>query len=204
MRILTAAQMRQAEAEAVAKGTSYEQLMENAGAAAAAAIESIAQGAKMAKSLLLLCGKGNNAGDAFVVARLLAAKGWAVQVVLLLGDGFSPLARLNYDRMPTQVKRMTLEQADFAAAVLVDGVFGTGFRGALPAVVAAAMRKANEAETVRVALDLPTGLDCDTGEADADTFQAEHTITFGALKPGLVVPGGAPFCGQVQVADIGL
>ena len=92
MRILTAAQMKAAEDAAVAGGSSYAALMENAGRAATETLQTLADERGLPHSALLLCGKGNNAGDAFVMARRLARAGWQVQLVRLLDGKLSPLA----------------------------------------------------------------------------------------------------------------
>lgn len=203
MRILTAEEMRRAEQAAVDAGTSFEQLMENAGAAAAKEILALEKGLPQ-RSIFLLCGKGNNAGDAFVVGRLLAAAGWQVDYLPLFPGGYSSLAALNLSRLPTGVRQQSAESADYSAAVLVDGVFGTGFRGQLPEAARRVFRRANAANGMRVALDLPSGLNCDTGEASEDTFRADLTLTFGAYKPGLLVEPGKGLCGQQRCLEIGL
>ena len=130
MRILTAAEIKQAEENAVLAGTTYQELMERAGAQSAAEIVKLAELQNLQHTAILLCGKGNNAGDAFVVARHLAAANWQVQVVMLLGEEkLSTLARHNWLRLPPEVKQVAEEQADYTAAFSVDGVFGTGFSG---------------------------------------------------------------------------
>ena len=96
--ILDASGMKRAEAAAVKAGVSLGQLMENAGTGAAGMIMDLADKSNCEKTALLLCGKGNNAGDAFVVARLLTESGWLCQVLPLIGDEFSSLAQLNWQR----------------------------------------------------------------------------------------------------------
>ena len=202
MQILNRHQMKEAEAAAVKAGSSYKILMENAGRAAAAGIENLYTG--LSPSLLLLCGKGNNAGDGFVIGRLLAQKGWQVELVLLCGTELSPLAEENRIALPSSVKIKTIHTANFATKVLVDCVFGTGFRGDLPPQVQEAFQKCNAAKGLKVAIDLPSGLDCDTGHLSPGTFLAEHTFTFGAYKPGLLTPNGQKAGGKVQCLDIGI
>lgn len=204
MHILTAAEMKAAEAAAVAAGTSYAQLMENAGTAAAEAITHIAAQKQLPLTALLLCGKGNNAGDAFVIGRILAKRGWQVQWVPLCGNNFSPLAQKNLQALPSNVQKVSLENVNLGAALLIDGIFGTGFSGNLPPNVRTACRLVNKAGGTRIALDIPTGLHCDTGQADIDTFLAHFTLTFGALKPALLIPDAKTYYGEVHVLDIGL
>ena len=205
MRILTAKQMREAEAAADAAGVSYEQLMENAGTAAAKAIFDHVGG--KAHSVLILCGKGNNGGDGLVIARLLAEKGWDISLAFLCGNALSPLSQLNKERLPANVRGLSPDDVPSAlsdARIVVDGIFGTGFRGALTPSLQELFTAANRADVLRVALDIPSGMNCDTGETSENTFLADLTLTFGAYKPALVLKEAAPFCGEVVCLDIGL
>lgn len=205
MRICTAAQMREAEAAAAAAGTSYETLMENAGQKAAGGIRHLA--ASEPSKILILCGKGNNGGDGLVIARALSKAGWAVQAAFLCGDELSPLSQLNRERLPEVVELLTPDQLPAAignAAYIVDGVFGIGFHGELPEAVQAVFRLANLSKAIRIALDLPSGMNCDTGETSANTFRADYTYTFGACKPALLMKETEPLRGQVQCLEIGL
>ena len=204
-RVLTAAEMKAAEAAAVERGTSYLQLMENAGAGAARLMVELAEERQMPHSALFICGRGNNAGDAFVAARLLAERGWKTELLLLYQQGFSALAAQNLACMPDTVRRTSsVEDAGFDAAFIVDGVYGTGFHGELPPAVRDALEKANTAPGLRLALDVPSGLDCDTGHPAAGAFRAGVTVTFGAHKPALVMRHTFPHTGEVRCVDIGL
>lgn len=203
MRVLTAAQTKEAEQKAVDRGTSFEQLMENAGRASAQGLQQLALAHQKEPRILLLCGNGNNAGDAFVIARLLAQEGWQVEYVPLLGPPYSPLAQLNLQRMGPEISEQTLQSADFSSSFVVDGVFGTGFHGELPLLVQQAFAKAR-CQAITVALDLPSGLVCDSGAIAPGTFEARYTFTFGAQKPGLLLPGNEICTGTVQVLDIGI
>lgn len=205
MRILTAAEMRQAEARAVKNGTSYEQLMENAGIQAA---QQLVRAHAGTPRVLLLCGKGNNGGDALVMARLLAPEGWNIAISFLCGEQLSELAALNRSRLPERVRILPPDAALYdeiaQADLIVDAVFGIGFHGRLPETVRSFFRKANTADAQRIALDIPSGLNCDTGEQSPDTFCAGQTFTFGAYKPALLLERCKPFCGKVTCMDIGL
>lgn len=204
MRILNTAEMRLAEAAANERGVSYEQLMENAGQKAAQYIISHFSPCR----IVFLCGKGNNAGDGLVMARLLTAKGFDCTVSFLCGESLSPLATLNRERLPKQVKQTVSQQqaidACKSAELLVDGVFGIGFHGALSAEVTAVFETANRLNAHRIALDLPSGLNADTGEFCANAFEAHTTFTFGAYKPALTMEGCQNLCGKVVCFDIGL
>ncbi len=202
--VFTRAEMNDAEAKAHAAGRTYETLMENAGCAAADMLEELAY---PLCSLLLLCGSGNNAGDAFVLARKLAPKGISI-FFLPLGElcekQYSPLAALNLARLPESVQRVSIETAPWQADVIVDAVYGTGFHGALPAPVCKAFRRAATSSALRVALDIPSGLDCDSGAFAKDCFCATHTLCFGAYKPSLLQEHNFNITGQVHCLDIGL
>ncbi len=209
MMILQAASMRWAEAEAVKAGASYAGLMEEAGQSAARMLRDV----RPEGPVLILCGRGNNAGDGFVAARALAQGGRRVQVVCLLGREFSPLAGENRARLAG----LPVEEYDAAAldgaacerlcreaAVIVDGCFGTGFHGELTGEPRRWMAAANRSGAFRAALDLPSGMNCDNGYCSADTFRAELTISFAAAKPAHLLKRSAPLCGEVRVADIGI
>jgi len=207
IKIVTAARMREIEDRAEALGTSKGQLMRNAGAAAARVIaEAIAQGGAGAQArVLVLCGPGNNGGDGLVVAQRLAERGIAVAVYTLgRRDAIPP--RLLVIRHEDDADLVTLRRLIDGSTVVVDGVLGTGrarpiegeFAAVLDAVRAAAARRAI------VALDLPSGVDADTGSADPHTVPATITITFGLLKRGLLLREGAELAGTVVTADIGI
>ena len=207
MKIYTAAEMREHEQMAVDKGTTFEQLMENAGQAAAA---DLLRRFPKAGSALIVCGKGNNGGDGLVIARALSEQDWQVDVVFVLGEKLSPLAQLNRERLnhsdgvsfirPDELEGRLKTGYD----VIIEGIFGTGFGGRLPAGIAAICRLLNQSDGLKVALDIPTGLNCDTGEADADTFRADLTYTFAAYKPAHLGGNGKTYCGEIVCLDIGI
>ena len=133
-KIYTAAQMREREQAAVDAGTSFLQLMENAGQAAAA---DLLRRFPIPGRALLVCGKGNNGGDALVIARVLQQHGWQADIVLLLGTILSDLAETNRQRLqglegirflPVEALPAALEQG---YGLIIDGIFGTGFSGSL-------------------------------------------------------------------------
>ena len=206
-KIYTAAQMREREQAAVAAGTSFLQLMENAGQAAAA---DLLRRLPEPGRALLVCGKGNNGGDALVIARVLQQHGWQADIVLLLGTVLSDLAEANRQRLrgldgirflPAEALPAALEQG---YGLIIDGIFGTGFSGSLPPEAAECCRLLNRAAGCKVALDIPTGLNGDTGEAAADTFRANLTYAFAALKPAHANPAARQWCGEIVCLDIGI
>lgn len=207
VKIYTAAQMRQREQAAVDAGTTFLQLMENAGQAAAA---NLLRRHPQAERALIVCGKGNNGGDGLVMARVLQQHGWQVDVVLLLGGQLSELSETNRQRLLGLNGIRFLPPQSLADAlqtgypVLIDGIFGTGFNGSLPPEVAASCRLLNRAAGCKVALDIPTGLNGDTGKADGDAFRADLTYAFAAYKPAHFSPAGRMLCGETVCLDIGI
>jgi hydroxyethylthiazole kinase-like uncharacterized protein yjeF len=149
----------------------------------------------------LLVGAGNNGGDALYAGAALARRGAEVRALLLVPDRAHPgglvAARRAgvrvVDADPTQVADVDL---------VVDGITGIGGRGGLRDGAAALAAAAREALTV--AVDVPSGLDADTGAADGPAVHADVTVTFGALKAGLLVGAGPTHCGEVRLVDIGL
>ena len=214
MKIYTAAEMREHEQMAVDKGMTFEQLMENAGQAAAA---DLLRRFPKAGRALIVCGKGNNGGDGLVIARVLSERDWQVDVVFVLGDKLSPLAQLNRERLnhsdgvsfirPDELEGRTigrLRTLKTGYDLVIEGIFGTGFSGALPETAAAVCRLLNQADGFKIALDIPTGLNCDTGEADEDTFRADLTYAFAAYKPAHMTDAGKAYCGEIVCLDIGI
>ena len=194
MFVLTAAEMRAADRATVLAGTPVETLMERAGAGAAEAIER-RFGSLRGYRVHAVCGPGNNGGDGLVVARRLAARGAHVEVRLFdRADSVAGVVRV--DRPPAR-------PADF----VIDAVLGTGARGPVPPAWADALRDATQEPWTRViALDLPTGLDADTGRALEGGFvqRADLTVAFAHLKPAHVLYPGRALCGTIDVVDIGV
>ena len=206
--MLTAGQMRSLEADAIAAGrVSGLTLMDRAGAGVVDAI--LDQWPDLADApgrAVVLCGPGNNGGDGYVVARLLAARGWEVGV-FALGDParLPPDARANHDRWAATGAVDPLAQAPAAlpgADLVVDALFGIGLaRGLDPAVCA--VLAAVPSGACRVAVDLPSGRDTDSGAVlGACAFVADLAVTFHAPKPvhGVLAAEGV----AVAVVDIGL
>ncbi|NKX44835.1 NAD(P)H-hydrate dehydratase [Roseicyclus persicicus] len=213
--LLTAAQMRAAERAAIDGGSvTGLQLMERAGAGVVAAAlaerPALAEGAHRA---LVLCGPGNNGGDGFVIARLLAARGWTVDVHLMGDpDRLPPDARANHDAWARTGPVQPMAAARDAAPpdLVVDAVFGTGIGRPLPTgleQVLDAVRGARDSDPGRsltVAVDVPSGLCADSGRPLGRPLPADLTVTFHRAKPGHVLDRGPALCGRLVIADIGL
>ncbi|MCB9866499.1 MAG: NAD(P)H-hydrate epimerase [Phycisphaerales bacterium] len=188
-------------------------LMENAGRNAAQWIDAHCAGT--GRRARICCGTGNNGGDGFVIARHLHNAGWRVDLHIV-GDvrKMSPDAETNHIiaraiGIPREVVG-DVESAVRAArridanTVVIDALLGTGFSGAVREPMAALIAALNAQQAARViAIDVPSGLDCDTGEVGNVAVRADATITFVAPKPGFVRGAGPRCAGEVVVTDIG-
>lgn len=207
MELVSAARMKELERAADAAGLSYRQMMENAGYQA---FEEIERRCPQLKTAAVFAGKGNNGGDGFVVARLLAADGVQVRVVLCEGASVTGDAIYEYERLEDveiwPLDELEAEQEDELAAcdVIVDALYGTGFHGALRPNGLRAAALINHAAGLVCALDLPSGVNADTGETAQGAVQAGVTITFHARKQGQNTPAAAAHCGEIVIADIGI
>ena len=187
--VLTPAEMAEADRRTIAAGTPVEVLMERAGRAVAWTVRRRC-GGTYGKRVVIVCGKGNNGGDGLVAARVL--RDWGVRVDLFeLKDGVDHAACVR-----------ALARADVA----VDAMYGTGFRGALQGDAEWVTWELRGGGVPVVAIDIPSGIDGLTGDFDAagGAVQADHTVTFAALKPGLLFSPGSDCAGDVVVADIGI
>ncbi|MDH3260316.1 MAG: NAD(P)H-hydrate dehydratase [Acidimicrobiia bacterium] len=174
-----------------------ETLMERAGLAVALA--AVAMGASYGSRVVVLAGPGNNGGDGYVAAQYLMQRGVAVVVHALAPPKSPAAARAHRSAVEAGVRVRDLEDP-VGADLVIDALFGAGFRGDLPGAVAA--WTATEAPVL--AVDIPSGLDAATGEAPGPAFSADCTVTFHARKVGHLVGRGPDLCGRIQVADIGL
>ena len=195
--ILTAEQMRAAEQQAIDGGTSIEQLMERAGGALAEAAYRFAG----PRPALILCGPGNNGGDGYVAARHLADRGVAVRVAAL-GDPASDAARSARSQWPGPVEPLGPDTEP--APLLIDALFGTGLKRGLETTASEQLSRLCAGSRTRVACDLPSGIDSDSGAELSPVPDFELTATFGALKPAHRLMPAMPRCGRVVLADIGI
>jgi ADP-dependent NAD(P)H-hydrate dehydratase / NAD(P)H-hydrate epimerase len=193
-------------------------LMENAGRGAAEVIEAelLSQTDRArSRDVVIVCGAGNNGGDGFVVARRLRNAGFSVLVFLaasalkLKGD-----ARANHDawvglgggvsELSGPTARIEFERALGSAGLLVDALFGTGLDREVKDEMRALIEMINAAPCPKVALDVPSGLDANTGAVLGACIRADLTVTFAHYKLGLLTTSGAEHAGRLRVADIGL
>ena len=172
--------------------------------------------------VVICCGPGNNGGDGFVIARHLDLRGFDVEVFAWgwqkaqIADGGYPLGGPPGD---AATNLNVLQAAKFAiefvppadglgerfsgASWIIDALLGTGSRGEPRPPLDAVIGAINASGVPTLAVDLPSGLDCDTGQAAQHTIRAAHTCTFVAAKPGFFAPGANNYTGEVHVCDIG-
>jgi hydroxyethylthiazole kinase-like uncharacterized protein yjeF len=218
VRLLTAGEMRAWERSAIDAGTATGiDLMERAGKGAVA--EVLAYWPDLARAPArahILCGPGNNGGDGFVVARLLLEMGWAVEAYLL-GESelLPPDARANHDRWAAKGSVLSigdaaprLREESGSRVLVVDAIFGTGLTRDVPQSVSAALTAAADAGLPRVALDVPSMLQSDSGRSlppwRGDAAPAQLTVAFGAPKRGHYLGDGPRLCGRLVVVGLDL
>ena len=189
-------------------------LMENAGLRCADRIAGLL-GAGRGDGAWIVCGKGNNAGDGFVIARQLLQKGLPCHLSLLCeasefpsgGDAGLNLAAarawdasMSFDaeRSPSEV----LTTLPFSSPIIVDAILGTGVRGEVREPFARWIRGLEALERPRFAVDLPSGLDADSGEILGCALRADWTASFVAAKPGFFRGSGPDYVGELEVVDI--
>jgi NAD(P)H-hydrate epimerase len=198
--LLTVDEMYRADAAAIRGGVAGETLMENAGRAIAAEIRN--RWAR--RPVVVLCGPGNNGGDGFVTARLLADDGWPV-IVALMGsrDALKGDAALNAGRWTGPTRRLEPAVLDDAALV-VDALFGAGLSRAPQGAARAAIEAVNARGLTCVGVDVPSGIQGDTGAVLGCAPRCRLTVTFFRRKPGHLLLPGRQYAGETVVADIGI
>ena len=194
--ILTAAETRAAEEVVFATGVTVEQAMERAGAAVAEACWRYAG----RTPALVICGPGNNGGDGYVIARLLAERGVAVRVAAS-GDPRTDAARAMRGRWDGPVEAL----ADAApAGVLIDALFGTGLARPLDAAIAGPLDRLAKAASRRIAVDLPSGIGTDDGALLGPAIAYDLTVALAVLKPAHLLQPAAALMGRLVIGDIGI
>ena len=182
-------------------------LMENAGITCIGEIQKTynnLEGLKVA----IFCGKGNNGGDGFVIARHLHNKKCDVTVYLTCGKDFSEDARINFDIIKSMGLNVieliqpphNLNQYD----LIIDAIFGTGIKGEITGLNYDVINEINAAQVYTLSVDIPSGIDSDSGEICSVCVKANKTVTFAAYKAGLLMYPGADYAGDITVADISI
>jgi NAD(P)H-hydrate epimerase len=198
--LLTAAEMARADAAAIAAGTPGIDLMERAGAVVAAA--ALARWPR--RPVMALCGPGNNGGDGFVAARLLRAAGWPVRVALLgraealKGDAALAAQRWDGPAEPLAVPSLAGDP------LVIDALFGAGLARPLEATARAVVEEIGRRGLACIAVDLPSGVNGDTGAVQGAAPPCAATVTFFRPKPGHLLLPGRSLAGEIVLADIGI
>lgn len=211
LRAFSSAEIRRLDQDAVAElGIPSLLLMENAARGVCDRI----QQAGVWRSILILAGPGNNGGDGLAVARLLAARGIAATVYLLRnGKVLSEDAARNFhflNKCGIEVNEPSIENMVQCIAgmtdqdLIVDAMLGTGTQGQLRSPFAEVADAINTSDAMVLAVDIPTGFDCDTGVVIGPCVRADWTVTFVALKTGLQLDSVSPYTGVIWVSDIGI
>jgi NAD(P)H-hydrate epimerase len=198
--LYTITQMAAADAATIERGTAGIELMERAGRAVADAVR-----ARYApRSVVILCGPGNNGGDGFVAARHLTAAGWPVRLALLgARDRLRGDAALAAAAWPGPVETLEPGVLD-GAGLAIDALFGAGLARPIDGVARAALERLAALDLPVVAVDVPSGVDGDSGEVKGAACPATVTVTFHRAKPGHVLLPGRRLAGELVIADIGI
>ncbi|WP_425619311.1 NAD(P)H-hydrate epimerase [Anatilimnocola sp. NA78] len=209
---LTRTQVREIDARAMAEyGISGLVLMENAARGCTNALLTVG----CRGPVVVCCGKGNNGGDGFAIARQLNEAGIVVRVLLLAraaelkGDALANYqialnCQLPIEEIGSNVTADEIDACFEGAEWIVDALLGTGTTGDPKGPYATAIKRMNAATAKRLAVDLPSGLDCDTGKLGQPTVDADLTCTFVAAKQGFAQPAAQAHLGEVRVIPIGV
>lgn len=215
MKVATVAEIKKIEEQAITEyGIPSVVLMENAGSEAVREMNLI-MGNLENKKISIFAGKGNNGGDGYVIARHLHNQGAKVRVFLFASQGtIVGDALINLEiiiNMGIDVIEV-LQDSDWDKVkitmnftdCLVDALVGTGFTGELSGTMAQVVESINKTNKTVIAIDIPSGVNGDTGQVTGSAVRADHTITFSLPKQGLLLYPGASYAGDVSVADIGI
>ena len=204
MKICTVGEMRKADKDAAEKfGIPSIVLMENAARSCVSEIIGF-------DSFTILCGKGNNAGDGFAIARHLINAGKNVKIYLVLGDSFSGDAKINFDILKNmsvsflKPDKEALKTDIMLSDCVVDAIFGTGIRGGIDKVILDIFDIVNEFAKYVLSVDIPSGVDATSGKIFENAIKADKTVTFAAYKRGLLLFPAADFAGEIKVSDISI
>ncbi len=219
MKTVSTARMREIEARMAAEyGVTTEMLMDRAGYGVAHEVRTLADRAGFTDPLIqIFAGRGNNGGDAFVAARYLAEEDFSVEVLLagserdLEGDALRAFhqikeGKVKFTEVPTRGDWDRLQHEWPGGDILVDGLLGTGLSGPARGPIAGAIRyiNANAKRGFVVSIDVPSGMNADTGIAPGDVVWADLTVAIGLPKVGYLSPRALEYVGTVTVADIGI
>ncbi len=207
--VLTSEQMRIVEAKSVEMGMSWLRLMENAGSAAARLIR---DNYKLdSKKVVIVCGKGNNGGDGYVIARKLIENKALVRVISVGAPSTPSAAEMASKAFNLGIRPINFEsypelciQYITDADIVVDAIFGTGFKGEPEGHYRDVIIAVNNSKAQKIAVDIPSGMYSDNGSTDGLFVYADMTVTFATYKPCHLLYPSADYCGKVIVTSIGM
>lgn len=206
MKVVTSNQMSNIEALAYKHGSSEYDFMEEAGSGVALIAHDYVETHNLDRIVFLLCGKGNNAGDAYVAGTHLLHleyEVFAIQPVPI--EECSPLCRQHYTRFLDEGGRLAEGLPTVpTSGIIIDGIFGTGFHGIAKEPFASLIRSANQSQLPIIAVDIPSGLNGDTGQAEGDAIVATETAFLGLPKTGFFLLQGWNHTGKLRYVDFGL
>lgn len=214
MKVVTSQQMREIDRKAIEENKiSGLALMENAGLRIFQSLKDIYSDLRL-KKIIILAGSGNNGGDGFVVARHLYDYGVKVKVFLLApfhkikdeaGENLNIIDKMGVELIEVEtVKLEEIQKAIQNSDLIIDAILGTGLQGKVTGLKAKMIDLINIANKEVVAIDVPSGLNADSGKIEGPCIKATHTITLALPKIGLLLFPGASFAGKVKVEDIGI
>lgn len=210
MKVLTSEKIRNAEEISVKHGLSWLRLMENAGAAASKVIKNTFDVTEL--KITVICGKGNNGGDGYVVARKMKESGGIVKVIQIGGNPATPSSAEMASRVANSgIAIINFESDNHLSSdiimnsdIIVDAIFGTGFIGAPDEPYISIINEINMSDAKVVSLDVPSGVSCDDGKINGACVNADLTVTFISLKPCHVLSPAAELCGNIVCVPIGM
>ncbi|MBS4168184.1 NAD(P)H-hydrate dehydratase [Parachlamydia sp. AcF125] len=211
MKVVSPKQMMQIEADAYRGGSSESDFMEEAGSGVALFVHELVEKHDLNRQVTLLCGKGNNAGDAYVAGIHLLHLDYEVLALQLSPlEECSHLCKQNYHRFLMEGGRIAHADSPtlpsfLQTGVIVDGIFGTGFHGPIKdPIYRAAILQANDSALPIIAIDIPSGLNGETGEVLGEAIQATETVFLGLPKTGFFLQDGWNHVGKLRYVDFGL
>ncbi len=202
MNILTKELIRKSEESAVSSGAfSFRQLMYKAGTRAGEIIHNRFPCEN--KKIAVLCGKGNNGGDGFCIADYLYGMGADVTVITPLGKPETEDAKYYYQKLKL-IKIKDSFETDDKYDIIIDAIYGIGYTARENKAFAELTEAVNSYNAIKIAVDIPSGVEANSGKTDKTAFLADFTVTFITLKPCFVLPPASDYCGETVVADIGV
>lgn len=206
MKVVSSSQMSEIEAIAYRNGSSETDFMEEAGSGVALVVHDYVESHNVDRIVFLLCGKGNNGGDAYVAGIHLLHLDYDVLAIQLNPiEECSPLCRQSYERFINEGGRQAEILMEFpTTGIIVDGIFGTGFHGKVGEPYAALINLANNSGLPIISIDIPSGLNGETGIVEGDAIIANETAFLGLPKVGFFLNDGWNLVGKLRYVDFGL